>query len=155
MIYDQLVTLDALLRDQELGLAAEVARVAAEKSVIVPAPVEISTWRIKWPGEFSAYPSTQQFWMSTPRLESVNQGRREGDFVFQWVTWFQLGALDTHLHIAIYADAFARIIDRIPGRGTIANVRDVEIGMTGLRETDWQYAGLGVQFTTTEIDATP
>ncbi|HEX7050177.1 MAG TPA: hypothetical protein VF188_08260 [Longimicrobiales bacterium] len=155
MIYDQLKTLDELLRDPTIGLAAEVAAVANAKGVIVPGPAEISTWRIKFPGEFEAYPALQQFWTDAPRLDSQSQQRWEGEFTFQWLVWFQLADLDAQKHLAIYAHALRRIVDRIPGRGTIAEVGQVQIGLTGLRETDSQYAALAVQFTTTELDGQP
>lgn len=155
MIYDQLQTLDELLRDPEEGLAAEVAAVAAAKGVVVPAPVEISTWRIKFPGEFEAYPALQQLWTEAPRMDPESQARWEGEFTFQWLIWFQVADLDAQKHLAIYAHAIRRILDRIPGHGTIAEVGQVQIGLTGLRETDSQYAALAVQFTTTEMDGEP
>lgn len=155
MIYDQLKTLDEILRDPETGLAAEVAAVAEQKSEIVPAPVEISTWRMKFPGEFAAYPSLQQLWVEAPRMDPESQAHWEGEFNFQWLVWFQVGDLDTQKHLAIYAHALRRILDRIPGQGTISNVGNVQIGLTGLRETDSQYAALAITFTTTELDNAP
>ncbi|HEX6940895.1 MAG TPA: hypothetical protein VF158_15870 [Longimicrobiales bacterium] len=155
MIFDQLQTIDAILRDPDTGLAAEVAAVAAAKGVIVPGPVEIETWRIKWPGEFAGYPSLQQFWREAPRLDPESQGSWEGDFGFQWVVWFQVADLEAQKHMAIYAHALRRIADRLPGNGTIKEVGAVQIAAVDTREVDSQYAAFAFSFQTTEMDVQP
>lgn len=155
MIFEQLDTLDEILRDPDIGLAATVQAVAAAKGVIVPLPAEISTWRIKWPGEFAAYPALQQFWREAPRMELETQGAWDGDFNFQWVVWFQASDVEVQKHMAIYAHAIRKVLDRVPGRGTIKEVRGVRAADVSSREVGSQYAGFAIEFSTTELDMQP
>lgn len=156
MIYDVLDTLDTLIRDAGAGINAQIAAVNTAKGTSAPTMGEISTWEYEHPTEIQSFPGFLQYWAAGGDWALLSQGKWRGDHRLTWLVWEKVGrSTDTQKHVTLWAHAVRSLIDTLPGNGTIEEIRDVTVEVTGPREPGSQYVLLAVSFTVKERDENP
>jgi hypothetical protein len=121
---------EELVKDEELGLNAEIARVNADKEAEAPPFQTIEAMKSPMPTKIQAFPAFLQLPVPGGVLDLMQQKKRQHEWRIEWHALWRWTEQDYEL-VAATIEAMGRVLERLECRGTIAQILDASLDVTG------------------------
>lgn len=153
-LLEVLQTGEELLEDPTEGLNATLAAVNAEKSTAAPEFQMIEALKAPMPTQITAFPAFQQLPAPGGRIDLLQQKKRQHQWRIEWHALWKWPEQD-YVIVAVTIETMGRLLERLCGRGTVFDVLDAAVDVTGFSAQHRQFTIVQLGFRVKEREELP